>query len=254
MTGDPLDRPADDLLAGFAVVNDLRGPAAQALLRLGELRLLTRWDDQTLCAQLGCDLNRWIEIGGTPAAKSSREPKEALARSLEFLDFVSELTQMVDLTIDRRVVVSSAFELCHNAGVPVDQRVARVREALERSGDGDLTPSELLSFGEVARAWRLAALNMGSGPAYDRAASAMRLAGPIAARTAHLSPERMALLEVPDVDAALGVNVRNRMLDHLLVYRCAKCRRLAESLGLTELLRARELVRHGDPARPAAAA
>ncbi len=178
-------------------------------------------------------------VGGTPA-----RDKKALDHSLEFLRLVRDVARRVDLTVHRREVLNGAFELCADAAGPVAERVPRVRAALERKVSGDLKPMELLSLGEIGRAWRLAALNLESGRAHDRAAAAMRLAAPVAAHTAHLSPRRLTLLaDERNADDLLGANVARCMREHLLELGCEKCKRLAEDLGLKQLLRSGETYR-----------
>lgn len=248
MAEEPPDRFADDLITEFGVVRDLREPAAQALLRLGELRLLTEWDDRTLCAQLGCDPNRWVEVGGT-----LEHDADAVANSLLFLTLASECAQLVDLTLHRREVVNDAFQLCHDAGGPVASHVPRVREALDRRADGEISPRDLLRLGEIARAWRSAALNMDGGPAHERALAAMRLAAPAAERVSHISPQRLALLSRPHAEELLGPTVTRAMRNHLLVSPCAKCRRVAVELGLGDMLAPNRPTRSGDPLVTAAA-
>lgn len=241
MTGERDDRPADAVIAELGVVRDLRAPAAQALLLLGELRLLTEWDDQTLCAQLGCSASRWVEVGGTPKNQAG-----AVLNSLHFLELASDMAKLADLTVHRREVVNEAFELCHDAGGPVADRVPRVRAALKRQACGGLSPLDLLSLGEIASAWRSAALNMDQGPAHDRATAAMRLAEPAAKRAPHISPERLAQLGLPDADDVLGPTVARNMHQHLGTPPCAKCGRAAERLGLGDMLSRGRLVRPGD--------
>ena len=233
--------PADGYLVSFGVLNDLRAPAAQAVLLLGELRGLTKWDDETLCAQLYCDVDRWTQAGGTKLGGTNASHEDALKHSLLFLRLVRDVTRLLDRTDDRREVVNAAAELCHEAGGLVVERAPRMRAALERAPDSDLSPFDLLGLGEIGRAWRSAALNMEFGPAYDRAVAAMRIAGSVAEHTVHLSPERLELLAEPNAEDLLGVNVSSNMREHLV--RCKKCQKLAESLGLDDLLRPSRLLR-----------
>jgi hypothetical protein len=229
------DRPADAALVTFGVLNDLQSDAAQAVLLLGELRGLTKWSDETLCAQLHCDLDEWTQAGG-----AQTKDEAALKHSLLFLTLVRDATQRVDLVADRRQVVNAAVELCHDAGGPVVERAPRMRDALEHAPAGDLTPFDLISLGEIGRAWRSAALHMSFGPAYERAAAAIELTAPVAAQTAHLTPERLLLLAGSKPKDLLGPNVSKHMAKHLLF--CPKCKRLAESMDLHELLRSEDLL------------
>lgn len=238
MTDSPEHRPAEDALVEYGVLNNLRTDAAQALLLLGGLRLLTDWDDDTLCAQLGCHPEAWMGVGGT-----SVRDKGALDHSLGFLSLVSNVTQRVDLTTHRREVVNAAFEVCADAGGPVADRVPRIWAALEHRSDGELKPLELLDLGEIGRAWRLVALNMQSGRAYERAVAAAGLTTSVARRAAHLSPERLTLLAERDADHFLGAGVAKRMREHLAVVGCARCGSVADAMGLGHLLRANDLAR-----------
>lgn len=242
------DSPADAFLVSIGVLGDLRSDAAQAVLLLGELRGLTQWGDETLCARLHCDLDRWTQAGG-----ASSKDEAALNHSRLFLTLVRDATQRVDLVGDRREVVNAAVELCHDAGGPVIERAPRMRAALERTPPGDLKPFDLISLGEIGRAWRLAALNMEFGPAYERSSAATRLAGAVAAQTAHLSPERLLLLAGGRPKDLLGKNVSRRMAKHLLL--CNKCKKLAESLDLDlqTLLGSTELLDPDELSRPLAA-
>lgn len=234
----------------LGVLGDLRNDAAQAVLLLGELRGLTRWGDETLCAQLNCRLDRWTQAGG-----ASGGDQAALNHSLLFLTLVRDAAQQVDLVADRREVVNAAVELCHDSGGPVVKRAPRMRAALEQTPTGDLKPFDLLALGEIGRAWRSAALNMELGPAYERAAAAMRLTGEVAAQTAHLSPERLMVLAGRNPKDLLGRNVSKRMAEHLLL--CNKCSKLAESMDLRmdlrELLRSEEPLGPDELSRPVAA-
>jgi len=235
------DHPAEDYLVSFGVLNDLRAPAAQAVLLLGELRGLTEWDDDTLCAQLYCDVDKWTQAGGAKVGGTNVSHEDALKHSLLFLRLVRDATRRLDRTNDCREVVNAAAELCHEAGGEVVERAPRMRAALEHTPAGDLSPFDLLDLGEIGRAWRSAALNMESGPAYDRAVAAARLAGGVAAHTVHLSAERLELLAESNAEDLLGTNVSKRMRKHLL--NCTKCQKLAESLGLDDLLRPSKLLR-----------
>lgn len=239
MTDDSKDRPVDEFLVGFGVLHGLRAPAAQALVHFGELRLLTRWDDEILRAQLGCDPARW-EDGG-----SSKPKLEAIEHSLAFLRFASEVAQVVDLTCDRREVVKAAFELCHDAGGEVCTRVPRVEAALNSGADATITPRDLLELGEIGRAWRAAALNLDGGPAHRRAQASSSLSAAVAASSPHVSAERMTLLAREDADDLLGAEVSKRILMHLREYKCAKCLRVAESVGLAGLLYKGSLIDRG---------
>ncbi|HEV3318366.1 MAG TPA: hypothetical protein VG053_01365 [Solirubrobacteraceae bacterium] len=230
----------------LGVLGDLRSDAAQAVLLLGELRGLTKWGDERLCGQLNCDLDKWTQAGSAGARGEA-----ALNHSLLFLTLVRDATQLVDLTADRREVVNAAVELCHAAGGPVAKRAPRMRAALEHTPTGDLRPLDLLGLGEIGRAWRSTALNMESGPAYEQAVAAMRLAGSVAAQTAHLSPERLLLLAGSKPKDLLGRNVSQRMAEHLLF--CNKCKKLAESMDLHDLLRSEELLDLDALSRPVAA-
>ncbi|MFZ1153435.1 MAG: hypothetical protein WAN93_00880 [Solirubrobacteraceae bacterium] len=231
------DRPGDDALAQAGVLLNLRSDAAQAVLLLGELRWLTKWDEETLCSQLGCDPSRWTDAG-----EGRSTGRDALKHSLNFLSLVRDVARLVDITEDRRAAVNGAFELCADADGPVLERVPRIRAALSLAPSGDLKPSELLSLGEVTRAWRLAALNIGSGPAYERAVAAARLTGPLTSRTGHLSAQRLRLLAEPEPAELLGGEVSARMLDHLRV--CQKCARLFAEIFVDKTVREPLLLRY----------
>jgi len=232
MTDPPEHRPSEDLIVEYGTLNDLHSDAAQALLLLGGLRFLTQWDDETLCAQLGCHPDAWMSVGGTPT-----RDKGALAHSLLFLSLVSEVAQHVDRTVHRREVVNAAAQVSADAGGPVAERVPRIRAALNQRPDDDLTPLELLDLGEIGKAWRAVAVNLGFGRAFERAVAASQLTAPVAAETAHLSPERLTLLAHRNAEMLLGPNVAKRMHEHLVGQHCAKCRSAAEAMGLSALLR-----------------
>jgi hypothetical protein len=223
MSEGPADRPADEVLAQWGAVNNLRHDAAQALLLLGEVRQLTGWPDELLCEQLDCDPARWVEVGGTPA----KDP-DALRHSLAFLALVRDVAQLVDLTSDCRGAVNGACELCADAGGPVADRVPRIRAALRRPGEDGYSAWDLLELGELGRAWRVAALNMDAGPVRERAQAAARLLAPISHLSAHLSADRLQLLAVRR-DELLGVTVAARMRMHLR--RCEKCRCFADQVA-----------------------
>lgn len=218
---DAFDRDTDTALAELAVVSDLRRDIAQALLVLGELRWLTKWDDETLCGELGCDPARWLEVGGSRA----KDEKTRVEHSLNFLGLVLETTRLVDLTADRRAVLIAAVDLSAGAGGPIEARVERIRSALATQAEGGMKPSDLLGLGEIDRAWRSAALALGDGDAYDIAAAAAHLTSPVAAMTPHISPSRLAALAEWDASETLGGNVSARMEQH--VTECTKCQRLA---------------------------
>ncbi|HEY2537406.1 MAG TPA: hypothetical protein VGI24_10545 [Solirubrobacteraceae bacterium] len=243
MIGDPSQpRPSEDAIVEYGVLRNLRSDAAQALLLLGELRSLTGWDDDTLCAQLGCHPETWMVVGGRANTyKDKDKDKTDLDHSLRFLKLIREVTGRLDLTRHRREVVNAAFTACADAGGVVPERVPRILAALEERSDGDLTPSELLNLGEIGKAWRQVALNMRSGRAYERSTATAKLTAPLQSHTAHLSPERLTLLAQPNAEDLLGSRVAVSMRKHLSAPGCAKCRRVAQEMGLTELLRTADL-------------
>jgi hypothetical protein len=243
MIGDPPQpRPSEDAIVEYGVLKDLRSDAAQALLLLGELRSLTDWDDDTLCAQLGCHPETWMVVGGRTRTETDKD-KADLDHSLRFLKLIKEVTARLDLTRHRREVVNVAFAACADAGGVVPERVPRILAALEERPDGDLTPAELLDLGEIGKAWRQVALNMKTGRAYERATATAKLTAPLQPHTAHLSPERLTLLAQPSAEDLLGSRVAASMRKHLTVTPCAKCRSVAEAMGLTNLLRTADLQR-----------
>jgi hypothetical protein len=230
------DRPADEFLLEEAVVRGLRSDAAQAILLLGELRCLTQWDDETLCAELGCDLKASAELD-----KQRRRTPDRMRHSIEFLELVRDAAQLVDLTEERREIVSMVYALCDGAGGAVSTRVKRGRAALEHTERGELSAFDLLALGELGRASRVAALAIGSGPVHERVLASERLAGAIVARGAHISADRLRVLASPGAEDLLGGGVAKAMGEHLTTVGCRRCASLAASLGLRELLRLREL-------------
>jgi hypothetical protein len=236
-------RPSEDAIVEYGVLKNLRSDAAQALLLLGEIRSLTNWDDDTLCARLGCRPETWMAVGGGRADTYADREKSDLDHSLHFLKLIREVTARLDLTRHRREVVNAAFAVCADAGGVVPERVPRILAALDERPDGDLTPTELLDLGEIGKAWRQVALNMKSGPAYERAAASAKLTAPLHGHTAHLSPERLTLLAQPNAEHLLGSRVTANMQKHLTVTPCAKCRSVVEAMGLTDLLRTDDLQR-----------
>lgn len=229
------DRAADEYLLEQGVVRGLRTDAAQAILLLGELRCLTQWDDETLCTQLGCNLEDSAELDD-----EQRAP-DRMRHSIEFLELVRDAAQRVDLLNERREVVNVVYSLCDGAGGSVDTRVERARAALERTERGELGAFDLLALGEVGRASRVAALAIDSGPLHERALASEQLAGALLSRGAHISAERLRVLASPNAEDLLGSGVAKAMGDHLTTVGCSRCVRLAVSLGLDALLRPREL-------------
>lgn len=236
-------RPSEDVLVAYGVLKNLRSDAAQALLLLGEIRSLTGWDDDTLCAQLGCRPETWMAVGGEEEPTAKDKDKADLEHSLRFLKLIREVTARLDLTQHRREVVNAAVAACADAGGVVPERVPRILAALEERPNGDLTPSELLELGEIGKAWRQVALNMKSGRAYERAIATATLTTPLQPHVAHLSTERLALLAQPNAESILGSRVATNMRRHLNGTQCAKCRSVAEAMGLADLMRTDDLQR-----------
>jgi hypothetical protein len=218
-------READEFLAERWAGGDLTQDAPQAILLLGELRRLTRWDDVTLCERLGCKPERWAEMG----AAEDEDDHDAVKHSLEFLKLVLEVTALVERTEDCRRMLNKAFELCAEAGGPASKPVPRIRRALDSRAEDGFTARDLLGIGEIGAGWRLAELHLDRGVAHERAAAADRLTGPVVARTPHLSRERVELLVGPHPGHSLGNDVSARMRTH--IQRCKKCRRLAEHVA-----------------------
>jgi hypothetical protein len=214
----------DGALVEIGVVGDLRSDIAQALLLLGELRHLTRWDDQTLCRRLGCDPSRWMELGGDDA-----DQQERLSNSLGFLTLVRDVVDYVDVTADRRQILIAACELSAGTGGPVSRRVTAIRAALEHRQDG-LSAYDLLAIGEIGPAWRLAARHVGYGPASERALASERLTSAVAGLVTHIGRERMKVLADRNAAEILGPTVHRRMLEH--VQACSTCALAAQDIAL----------------------
>jgi hypothetical protein len=244
----PERRPSEDAIIEYSVLMNLRRAAPQALLLLGEIRSLTNWDDDTLCAQLGCHPEAWMSVGGSARADDTSRETVNLDHSLRFLTLIRTVAARLDLTRHRREVVNAAFAVCADAGGVVPDRVPRIVAALEQRTDGDLTPNELLDLGEIGKAWRQVALNMKSGRAYERATATAMLTTSLRVHAAHLSPERLSLLAQPNAEHLLGSRIAPNMRKHLTVTPCTKCRSVAEAMGLADLLRI------DDPPQRAAAA
>lgn len=216
-------RPADDAFAEWAILNNLQDDAPQALLLMGELRNLTRWDDETLCRRLGCRATDWVTLGG-----GTGKTQASLRNSLAVLELTRDAVRVLELTRDRRRVLVAVVDLCAGAGGEVDQRADRVRAAFDVQYAG-YSAWQMLELGEIDRASAYGALALEYGPAHERAVASARLTEPVSALTGHISAERLELLEGQQAAAALGDSVRRRMLDHL--YLCTTCQRFAAEVA-----------------------
>ena len=207
-----------------ALLDELEPESVAVLLLLGELRSLTKWDERTLVEQLGC--------GRNSASRSKYSAAELIQHSVAFLEWIVELCNLVDREVDRRDIVHGAYELCASVGGTLADRVATCRAAMDSPSVEQLSGRELVKLGELAQAWRQAALATECGPARERAETLHTLAAPLTEVVSHLHPRRLRAL-FADTETRmerLGSDVALRMDEHLRD--CTKCASVAAELGL----------------------
>jgi hypothetical protein len=214
--GDLDDAALNDRLAEFAVATDLRHDVFQAVALLGDLRSLTRWDLETLRQQLACHPERWMQLGGAP----ERKPVDMARDSVAFLSLVRKAVSKVDRYEDRRRVLTGVCELSASTGGELSERVGAISAALKHPGD-EYTGWDYLMLGEIDKAMRQAALNIGHGGAQERAAGAAAWIAPVADLNTHISRERLEILCSADAAEQLGPEVRQHMRTH--VKQCSTC-------------------------------
>lgn len=216
-------RTIDEAVTEAAIFGDLRREGAQALLLLGELRDLTRWDEHVICRRLGCEPERWANFDGQPDRRTSAEG--LFAASILFLTLVRDAARLVDLASDRRRVLVGACQVSRSLGGPIEKRVDAIKNALEARSNG-LSGWDLLSLGEVERAWRLAERSVDYGQGRQRSLEAEKWTETVADSVTHISPSRLAALSQRDAVVLLGSEVVRRMQQHV-----AMCRTCEDALS-----------------------
>jgi hypothetical protein len=136
-----------------------------------------------------------------------REPEDVraltpdgLQKCIDFMHFVHEVIRRLDLDQDKRLALGRAVGLYQDAGADLEA----CSRAMNAVADDDLSAMDLVSLGEIARAFEVAREHL----LPDAEMQATRRAKP------HLSPHRLSLL-ANQRSELLGRQVASRMEQHV---------------------------------------
>lgn len=197
-----LEDEADLAETGGALDDEQRRLIGSLIALVEGLCELTQWSRGTLLDRIGCPAQSADDLIDMD--------RKRLADCETFVGLVHQMTQLVDVPLDRRAVVTECSRL-----LKATRQDAKGLERILRAGD--FSPMDYISLGEVSTAAEVARERNGAARtdadegenAYD------------AAPTTHLSLTRVDLY-VRDKRELLGETVSDRITAHLLT--CPGCR------------------------------
>lgn len=164
----------------------------------------TGWKMEELLQRLGCDTEE-------EEFDEKLNPRR-LAMCTEYMEWVEDLLEELDLQYDKRIALKGASDLYEATGKDLDM-VKRIM------AEGDV-PSFYLSLGEIGQAWK-AATRCLEGSEGERARRIHESNPFLSEHSPHVSPERLKMLASPRAAELLGSEVADRMRKH--VSDCPRC-------------------------------